>query len=122
MYQDRSEDLDPRVSNVLNDGPKISEALEKINKGLENLYKIKEDGVSEVGIRYNPDPYRNRTYRFIDPDEHPEDWDYSKEYKESLQKLNEVVLDAYIVFLECEREALIKRWNDMAKDLKPEKK
>lgn len=117
MYQDRSEDLDPRVNKVLNEGPKILETLEFITNILPELYRLKEkkDGFYLEGIKFN---HRYQRESEIDPNNLPKNWDYTKEFKESLTNLNESVLDAYITFLECEREALIKRWNKMAKDLK----
>ena len=126
MYQDRSSDLDPRVSNVLNDGPKVLNALEETNDMLRSFYDIKHAKYVDcfhVGVRskytFETDP-RDKM-EWIDPNEYPEEWDYSKEYKKSLSKLNESVLDAYITFLEAEREALIQRWNGMARELKEEK-
>lgn len=131
MYQDRSNDLDPRVSNVLNEAPKILKALEVTQDMLEKFYVIKNndrDVIVRLGHFSEPDDY-NRVFEELNPDEYGnkfyfygENWDYSKEYKESLLKLNESCLEAYITFLEAEREALIKRWNGMAKEIKPEEK
>ena len=118
MYQDRSEDLDTRVSKVLDEGPKITKALEQVNGALQEMYKLKEERNIHC-VDFSSDKYRNITATLYYL---PEGWDYTKEHEESLEKLNQVCLDAYIVFLECEREDLIKRWNAMAKDLKPEKK
>ena len=115
MYQSRSEDLDPRVNNVLNEGPKIMRALEYMQQTLKNLEYIKEHS-DLATVRFRPS-YTTRD-SFVVSDQLEEQWDYTKEYEESLNKLNESVLDAYITFLEAERETLIRRWNNMAKDLK----
>ena len=123
MYQDRTNDLDPRVNKVLNEGPKILKAIKSTNDILRGFYDIKNAkhiDCLHVGVRpiLTFENTASAVMEWIDPDEHPKDWDYSKKFKETLTNLNESVLDAYITFLECEREALIKRWNSMAKSLK----
>lgn len=117
MYTDRSNDLDSRVSNVLDEAPKILSAIEKINDCLKDYYNLKEQ-TSPLLCGFK----RTQTFfNYIDDYYLEEGWDYTKEFLESLQNLNESVLNAYIVFLEAERETLIKRWNEMAKELKPKK-
>ena len=116
MYQGRREDLDPRVDKVLEEGPKIDKAMEDVEDALKELYHLKGKTINSVAFYTQFHSNVTATLYYL-----PIDWDYTKEHQESLNKLNESVLDAYITFLECEREALIKRWNDMAKDLKPEK-
>jgi len=132
MYQNRNEDLDPRVSNVLNDGPKISMAFDSVQNRLQNLHEIKENKNRRLNVNIG-NPYEYNSQGHAPPAntqtftgelcyDLPKDWEYHKEYKETVDNMNKSVLDAYITLLECEREALIKRWNDMAKELKPEKK
>ncbi len=123
MYQDRQEDLDPKVTTVLNEGPRILEALESTNEMLKAYYDIKEEKSVDcihVGVRNKLyfENYASASMQWINPNGHPSDWDYGTEYKESLRALNNSVLDAYITFLECERESLIRRWNGLAKELK----
>ena len=113
MYQDRNEDLDPRVTEIMQEGPRIKDALENIEGDLKKFYALKEEGVDTVRFFRS----ESQTHYYIYDGAFPSEWDYTKEMVESLQKLNEVVLDAYITFLECEREGLIQRWNNMAKKL-----
>ena len=117
MYQGRREDFDPRVDKVLDEGPKIDKAMADVEHTLRELYKLQGRTIKCVDFHSSFNSDVTATLYYL-----PANWDYTKEFEESLDKLNMVVLDAYIVFLECEREDLIKRWNDMAKDLKPEKK
>jgi len=111
MFQSRLEDLDPRVTEVMDEGPRIKDALESIEDDLMKFYQIKAAGVDIVRFFISGSP----TDHYIYKGAFPEDWDYTKEMVESLNKLNESVLDAYITFLECEREALITRWNNLLK-------
>ncbi len=118
MYQDRQEDMDPKVTTVLNEGPKILETLEGVNGALMELYHLK--GLkSTIHIDFSCQGFSRKTSTLYYL---PKNWDYTKEYKESLSALNETILDAHITFLECERESLIRRWNGLAKELKAEKK
>ena len=114
MYQGRRDDFDPRVDKVLDEGPKIDKAMADIEGALRELYNIKGKTINQVDFCTTFQPNVTATLYYL-----PKDWDYTKEHKESLEKLNQVCLDAYITFLECEREDLIKRWNNMAKELKP---
>jgi hypothetical protein len=116
MYQGRREDLDPRVDKVLEEGPNIDKAMEDVEDALKEIYKLREKTITSVNFHSGFHKHYTATLYHLS-----RDWDYTKEFKESLDKLNQAVLDAYITFLECEREELIKRWNDMAKELKPKK-
>lgn len=111
MYQSRSEDLNPKISEFAAEALTIERALTYIDKKLKKLYSIQENSFK---IQFK---YTDHEHAFEPIEYNQIEKEFRDEMWETKKKLESGVMFAFITLLEAEREDLIKKWNSLTKKL-----